>query len=229
MSIEYVSVLEHPVRRLQDMILTAENLACCNVLIEEQNHASLLRANNLEPRNRVLLAGGTGTGKNALAEALATELALPLLFVRYHALIGSYLWESASRLERLFSRAQSRRCVLFFDEFDLINPISTTLKIELDRLPSHVIVVGAIRNWNLISSAIIRRFQLRIKLDVPTMEQCEEWMRRFEVRIGRALEESERDTVTGMITERLSTFADLEDFGDCLQRRRVLSHHADGS
>ena len=40
--------------------------------------------------------------------------------MRYEALIGSFLGETASRLKRVFDYARTTPCVLFFDEFDTV-------------------------------------------------------------------------------------------------------------
>ena len=45
---------------------------------------------------------------------------VPLFVVRYDALIGSYLGETATRLRQLFDFVSTRKCILFFDEFDTI-------------------------------------------------------------------------------------------------------------
>ncbi|MBI5888929.1 MAG: AAA family ATPase [Deltaproteobacteria bacterium] len=55
-----------------------------------------------------------------MAEVLATELVVPLLVVRYEAIIASYIGETAVRIARLFDQVRSRRCVLFFYEFDVV-------------------------------------------------------------------------------------------------------------
>lgn len=46
--------------------------------------------------------GPPGNGKTSLAEALAEELMLPFLTVKYESLVGAYLGETASRLGKLF-------------------------------------------------------------------------------------------------------------------------------
>jgi AAA+ superfamily predicted ATPase len=67
----------------------------------------------------VLLIGPPGNGKTSLVEALAEALVVPLLVVRYESLVGSYLGDTASRLKKLFEYAAARKCVLFFDEFEM--------------------------------------------------------------------------------------------------------------
>jgi ATP-dependent Zn protease len=109
-----------PQRKFADLLLPAAVQQACAELVEEHNRADLLRAHNLEPRSRVLLIGPPGNGKTSLAEALAYELGVPLLAVRYESVIGSYLGETAVRVAKLFAQARVQRCVLFFDEFDVI-------------------------------------------------------------------------------------------------------------
>jgi AAA+ superfamily predicted ATPase len=222
-----------PNRRLDDLILPDVVKTACQELIEEQNRSDLLRAHNLEPRHRVLLAGPPGNGKTSLAEALATELAVPLFVVRYEAVIASFLGETAVRLARLFEQIRTHRCVLFFDEFDVVGKergdihetgeikrVVSSLLLQVDALPSYVIVVTASNHPELLDRAVWRRFQLRLHLPPPTQALAEEWFRRFEERIGLKL---------GISLNTLSTrlkglsFSELEQFSLDIQRRYVLS------
>ena len=224
---------ERPRLRITDIFLppAVEN-ACADVL-EEHARADLLRSHNLEPRNRVLLIGPPGNGKTSLAEGLAYELSASLLTVRYESLIGSYLGETAVRLARLFAEARTRRCVLFFDEFDVIGKergdvhetgevkrVVSSLLLQIDRLPSHVVVVVATNHSELLDRAVWRRFQVRVELPPPAKAQRVDWLRRFEKRVGFALGVS-----LDNLARQLSglSFAELEEFALDVQRRYVLS------
>ena len=106
------------VTMLEDLVLSDVCERACRELVEEQHRASLLRSQSLEPRHRVLLIGPPGNGKTSVAEAIAEALAVSFFVVRYDAIIGSFLGETASRLRRVFDHARTTPCVLFFDEFD---------------------------------------------------------------------------------------------------------------
>ncbi len=175
-----------PRRRIGDLLLAPLVQQACAELIEEHNRADLLRAHNLEPRNRVLLVGPPGNGKTSLAEALAEGLGSPMLVVRYESIIGSYLGETAVRLGKLFAQARTQRCVLFFDEFDVIGKergdvhetgeikrVVSSLLLQVDQLPSHVVVVTATNHSELLDRAVWRRFQVR--LDLPLQAGANEW------------------------------------------------------
>lgn len=106
--------------RLDDLFLPEKVCEAVEEVIEEQQRTEVLRAYGLEPRHRLLLIGPPGNGKTSLAEAVAEALLLPLVAVRYEEVIGSYLGETAARLASVFAFARTRRCVLFFDEFDAV-------------------------------------------------------------------------------------------------------------
>ena len=221
-----------PTRRLDDLVLPAPVRRVSRELVEEHRRADLLRAHNLEPRHRVLLAGPPGNGKTSCAEALATELALPFLLVRYESVIGSFLGETALRLSRLFDLVRTRHCVIFFDEFDVVGKergdahetgeikrVVSSLLLQVDALPSHVVVVAATNHPELLDRAAWRRFQIRLDLPAPNLALAEEWFRRFEDRLGAKLGLS-----PSALARRFAgvSFSELEQFGLDVQREHVL-------
>ncbi|MGH9194492.1 MAG: AAA family ATPase [Acidimicrobiia bacterium] len=222
-----------PRRRLEELVLPDVVAVACRELVEEQNRADFLRSHNLEPRHRVLVAGPPGNGKTSLAEAIASELGVSLLVVRYESVIASYLGETAVRLSRLFEQVRLQRCVLFFDEFDVVGKergdihetgeikrVVSSLLLQVDALPSYVVVVTATNHPELLDRAVWRRFQLRLRLPPPTPTQVQEWFRRFESRLGVKL-----GVAPSTIGRRLQglSFAEIEQVGLDVQRRYVLT------
>ena len=219
-------------RRLGDLVLPDEVAHAGRELVEEHRRAELLAAYNLEPRHRLLVTGPPGNGKTSFAEAIATELAVPLVSVRYESVIASYLGETAVRLSRLFDQVRTRRCVLFFDEFDVVGKergdlhetgeikrVVSSLLLQVDSLPSSVVVISATNHPELLDRAVWRRFQLRLALPAPTPTLAREWFRRFEERTDLKMGLS-----PSTLARRLDglSFAELEQFGLDVQRHYVL-------
>jgi SpoVK/Ycf46/Vps4 family AAA+-type ATPase len=221
-----------PVRRLDELLLPKVVLESCGEIITEQQRADILRSYGLEPRNRLLLIGPPGNGKTSLAEAIAEALMLPFLTVRYESLVGSYLGETASRLNKLFDYAKTRQCVLFFDEFETlgkergdihetgeIKRVVSSLLLQIDAMPSYVIVIAATNHESLLDKAAWRRFQSRLTLPSPTRDDLRVWFERFETRSGFnfGLEPS-------TLANRLfgKSFAEAEEFALSVYRQYVL-------
>lgn len=175
-----------PQLRLDQLLLSLPVRESGRQLIEEHSRADVLRSHGYEPRHRVLLSGPPGNGKTSYAETIAEALALPLFLVRYDALIGSYLGETNARLRKLFDYVRTRPCVLFFDEFDAIGKergdthetgeikrVVSFLLMQLDQLPSYVIVVAATNHAELLDRAVWRRFQMRLSFPAPDRKAVE--------------------------------------------------------
>ena len=221
-----------PERTFDDLILPKEVQEIAQGVVEEHHRVDLLRSYNLEPRNRILLIGPPGNGKTSLAEAFAHALMVPLLLVRYEGVVGTYLGETAVRLHRLLEHARARKCVLFFDEFETlgkergdrhetgeIKRVVSSLLMQIDALPSHVVVIGATNHAELLDRAVWRRFHVRMTLPEPTRARLAEWFAKFERRINVQL---------GYAPETLAkklygvNFAEAEEFGASIFRRYVL-------
>lgn len=223
----------HPRRRLDELILPDDARRSVEELVEEQQRADVLRAHGLEPRSRILLVGPPGTGKTTLAEAIAEAVAVSLFVVRYESMIGSYLGETASRLKRVFDYARTTPCVLFFDEFDAlgkergdihetgeIKRVVTSLLMQIDELPSYTIVAAATNHPELLDRAAWRRFQVRLRLPMPTQKRLAEY-------IGAALSHSGAplEPPALAIAKRIGpvSYAEAEQFCLDVRRRQVLT------
>ncbi len=222
-----------PRHRMEDMVLSKNVRSAVDQLIEEQQRAGLLRAHGLDPRHRVLLVGPPGNGKTSLAEAIAESLAVPFFVVRYEAMIGSYLGETAGRLKRVFEYVRTTPCVLFFDEFDAVGKergdihetgeikrVVTSLLMHVDELPSYSVVIAATNHSELLDRAVWRRFQLRLGLPAPTERELTEYFERF------LLSSDDRKGMpAATIVKRLGaiSYAEAEEFTLDVRRRDVMT------
>ena len=234
---DYLMVKE-PKRMLDDLILSDLCLMSCRELVEEQKRADVLRGKGLEPRHRVLLIGPPGNGKTSLAEALAYELEIGFCVIRYESVIGSYLGETASRLNKVFKYVVNKPCVLFFDEFDTlgkergddkemgeIKRVVSSLLLQVDDLPSHVVIIGATNHPELLDRAVWRRFQLKLEMLGP-----EKWgLMRYLEKMFQGM-----DGFSSEVLERIAEgvfglcFSEVESFCLDIKRKLVLSRDKEG-
>jgi SpoVK/Ycf46/Vps4 family AAA+-type ATPase len=221
-----------PERGVDDLVLPRLVREEVHRLLEEHQRAELLRSYGMVPRHRLLLVGPPGNGKTSLACGLAHDLMVPLLVVRYEGLIGSYLGETASRLRKVFDYARQRACVLFLDEFDTVGKergdvhetgeikrVVSTLLLQMDQLPAHVVIVSATNHAELLDRAVWRRFQIRLRLPPPKPSEAAEFLRRlfegFQLASG-----FQSSTLARQLSG--ATYSEIEDLFRDIARRAVL-------
>jgi SpoVK/Ycf46/Vps4 family AAA+-type ATPase len=136
-------------------------------------------------------------------------------------------------LDQAFEFVRTRRCVLFFDEFDSIakersdthetgeiKRVVSTLLLQIDRLPSHVIVVCSTNHPELLDRAAWRRFQVRLELDAPSRAEAAQFLETLRMHLGGDLGLAPRT-----LADKLSgaSYAELEQIALDVRRRLVLS------
>jgi len=149
-----------------------------------------LGAYGLRPRKTILLYGAPGCGKSLGAKRLAWNTGLPLMKVRFDALISSYFGESASNLRSIFSAANSRPCVLLLDECDFIARSRTTTKDigEASRIVNSLLqlmeeydapglLVATTNIESSLDEALFRRFDDVFQVPLPGREEIEKLLR----------------------------------------------------
>ena len=95
-----------------------------DVVIEHSHmHDELYEQFGLAPPRGILLVGPSGTGKTAMARALAGEKQVPLIAIDGPQLYSKWLGESERALREVFKKARrTAPCILFFDTIDAIAP-----------------------------------------------------------------------------------------------------------
>ncbi len=227
------AILElEPRVRLDDLVLPLPARESGRQLVEEHRRADVLRANGYEPRHRVLLSGPPGNGKTSYAEGIAEALGLPLFVVRYDVLIGSFLGETNARLRRLFDYVRTQPAVLFFDEFDAIGKergdthetgeikrVVSFLLMQLDQLPSYVIVCAATNHAELLDRAVWRRFQMRLAFPSPDRKSISAFLDRI-VDNWPERPRLQASKIAGKLGN--ISFAEALDFCQNVRRRQIL-------
>lgn len=226
-----------PEKRFDDIVLGRDTLEICREVVEEHHRADILNSYGISPRHRLLFVGPPGNGKTTLAEAVASALMYPLIVVRYENIIGSYLGETASRLQKVFDLAKARKCVIFLDEFETlgkergdtretgeIKRVVSSLLLQIDRLPSYTVVITASNHPELLDRAVWRRFQVKIQLPRPTKGQVVQYIKKFEERTGFVFKMPHNSLASKL--GRIS-FSEIEEFCLDVLRRCILSHTQD--
>jgi SpoVK/Ycf46/Vps4 family AAA+-type ATPase len=150
-------------------------------LVLEWKHRARLLERGIPPRSKLLFYGPPGCGKSLTATALATELAIPLFLVRFDAVIGAYLGQTAIHLRQLFQFAETTPCVLLFDELDALgkqrgNPadvgeldrIVIALMQELEHSSPRGIIIGTSNLEKHLDDALWRRFDFVLEFKAPS-------------------------------------------------------------
>ncbi|MFM0485158.1 ATP-binding protein [Paraburkholderia strydomiana] len=220
-------------RRLDDLVLSQHLRDNIDEFIYEFSHAALLREHSVEPRHTLLLIGPPGNGKTSLAEVIAAELSLPLLSVRYDAIVDSFLGETANRFRRLIDFVGTNPSVLFFDEFDAVGKdrgdsqetgeikrVVSSLLVQLDRLPSHSVVICATNHPELLDKAVWRRFEVRVEVPLPGESELKAWFQKFEGSLGASAGIDAQEFADCMAGESMS---EIEAFTLDVRRKLILS------
>ena len=138
---------------------------------------------NLTSQQGVLLYGSPGSGKSAIAHALATELGANLVTIEGSRVFNQWLGESEEAVRALFRRArEARPAMLLLDQLDALAPVRagetgertdervvSALLASIDDVLAEggVFVVGVTSRPELIDPAVIRSGRLGLHLEVP--------------------------------------------------------------
>jgi SpoVK/Ycf46/Vps4 family AAA+-type ATPase len=189
--------------RLKDVMLRPSSRKALEALFNETRHGAFLSSKGIRRRSKLLFVGPPGCGKSFTAQAIANELGLPHFVVRFDAVIGAYLGQTAIHLRELFRFASNIPCVLVFDEIDALgkqrgNPLDVgeldriviALMQELEFLETQGIVIATSNLPENLDRALWRRFDLILNFPRPTKRELIKYAKRirskfdFRLRVG---------------------------------------------
>lgn len=174
----------YPEKYFSDLIVSEDRVLQLEQIIKEFSNWDVLVSNGVFPTRRALFYGPPGCGKTLAAQALAGELGIPMLYVRFDALISSYLGETASNIRKVFDYAKQDSWLIFFDEFDAIarsrndstehgeiKRVVNAFLQQIDNYKGKSLIIAATNFEQSLDYAIWRRFDETIRFDMPTNEE----------------------------------------------------------
>ncbi|KYH05307.1 ATPase [Chryseobacterium cucumeris] len=169
---------------LNEVFLNANNREQLVQLIKEHNYVKELQEYGLPVNHKILLEGSSGCGKTMTAKAIANALGKNIIILNLSNIVSSRIGETSQNIKMIFDKAARERSVLFLDELDQIGKargsddkdvgemrrLVNTLIQLIDYYPENALLICATNHPEIIDTALLRRFQLKINYEMPSTE-----------------------------------------------------------
>lgn len=234
-SVPLAEVIFDPAAGKPAPIYTETLQLALDAMLNEWQRVGDLRAVGVEPSHSCLIYGPPGTGKTLTAFSLAAQLHLPVVNARIDGLVSSFLGTTARNIANLFSFANRYRCMLVLDEFDAlakmrddphevgeIKRVVNTLLQNLDSRAGTGLTVAITNHDTLLDSAVWRRFENHIRIDIPDSRTRIAMLQAFLTPLD--VDEDITKTLAYIVGERSGSY--LKTFADALKRILALSADA---
>ena len=169
---------------LNEVFLDKNNNEHLVQLIKENTYVKELQEYGLPANNKILLQGSSGCGKTMTAKAIANALGKNIIILNLSNIVSSRIGETSQNIKMIFDKAARERSVLFLDELDQIGKargsddkdvgemrrLVNTLIQLIDYYPENSLLICATNHPEIIDTALLRRFQLKINYEMPSAE-----------------------------------------------------------
>lgn len=169
-----------------DPVWSEQLAATLEEVIAERRVEQRLWEAGVEPTKSLLFYGLPGTGKTMAAIWLADQLQAPLLTLDLSAVMSSFLGRTGNNIRNVLNYARQSPGVLLLDEFDALakrrddgleigelKRLVTVLLQEIDRWPTHSLLIAATNHPDLLDPAIWRRFDRLVEFPLPAQSELE--------------------------------------------------------
>lgn len=200
-------------------------------LLAEWTHRVRLAEAGVPRRTRLLFYGPPGCGKSLAARALGHELSLPVYVVRFDAVVGAYLGQTALHIHELFRFAESNPCILLIDEVDALGKkrgdpldvgelhrIVITLMQELEHASPKGYIVATSNLPKQLDDALWRRFDLVLEFPRPQARELQDFAKSHAAARGVTLTSTLRSRLV-----KVSSYAEAERIIEGEARRAILT------
>lgn len=168
---------------IDSVILSQENKDKIAAFTKELQYRDKLYEYGLEPMNRILMYGASGTGKTYLSKALSNHLQYTMLYID----IAKALSEGnvAINISKIFKLGDHiGESIIFFDECDsiawnrdagtaesgVIRRATNSIFQHLDQMNRSNVFIAATNMLNRLDPAFERRFNLKMEFTRPKMD-----------------------------------------------------------
>lgn len=213
---------------LEDVFFSTENKAILNQILKEHQYLEELRVYNLPVDNKILLYGDSGCGKTTTAKAIATALDKPIVILSLSTVISARIGETSKNLKAVFDQAIRQKAVLFLDEFDQIGKmrgnddkevgemrrlVNTIIQL-IDYFPPDCLLICATNHHDIIDRALLRRFQLKLRFDMPEEEKLNSYYDKMLAPFPEHLKIIDRKYGV--------SFAEVKDYVHTTMKKRII-------
>ncbi|TYB72499.1 AAA family ATPase [Bizionia saleffrena] len=185
MSVSNLTIHDETTIDFDTIHFSPENKNSLTRLLKEFKHIDALSKYDLAADNKILLYGHTGCGKTTTAKAIAKHINKKIYILDLSTIVSARLGETPKNVATVFKKAAQEKAVLFIDEFDYLGTsrsLNQKDSAEMQRLvnsiiqlidyyPKDALLIAATNYSNAIDSALLRRFQLKLKFELPTKEE----------------------------------------------------------
>lgn len=168
------------------VILSDENKEKYKVFIKEQQYRDVLYEYGLEPMNRLLLYGASGTGKTFSLKALSNLLDYTMVYVDIaKALTDGNVAKNISNIFKLgnYIAEHYDGAIIFLDECDavawnrdgggdggVLRRATNSIFQGLDQMSHHAVFAAATNMLHRLDPAFERRFNLKMAFRRPSLD-----------------------------------------------------------